>query len=139
MPKDDLIFVQRLMTASYSVNEVSAAYEGRDGLRPPTLMKKENWPELVALTSTFLVELPGIEPVAKMALSWENTGFDDAKRHEITSIDTCGYAEGVDGINTPLRHCVSVPLAILLLGAVVLLQCFKYRGLAEGRREIGPG
>jgi hypothetical protein len=26
------------------------------------LMKKENWPELVALTSTFSVELPGIEP-----------------------------------------------------------------------------
>jgi len=28
------------------------------------LMKKENWPELVALTSIFCVELPGIEPDA---------------------------------------------------------------------------
>jgi hypothetical protein len=27
-------------------------------------MKKENWPELVALTSIFSVELPGIEPAA---------------------------------------------------------------------------
>src|SRR5271163_3011103 len=27
-------------------------------------MRKENWPELVALTSTFSVELPGIEPDA---------------------------------------------------------------------------
>jgi hypothetical protein len=26
------------------------------------LMKKENWPRLVALTSFFFVELPGIEP-----------------------------------------------------------------------------
>jgi hypothetical protein len=28
------------------------------------LMKKKNWPELVALTSIFSVELPGIEPAA---------------------------------------------------------------------------
>jgi hypothetical protein len=28
----------------------------------PMLMKKENWPELVALTSFFSVELAGIEP-----------------------------------------------------------------------------
>ena len=27
-------------------------------------MEKENWPELVALTSIFSVELPGIEPAA---------------------------------------------------------------------------
>ena len=27
-------------------------------------MKKENWPELAALTSIFSVELPGIEPAA---------------------------------------------------------------------------
>ena len=27
-------------------------------------MKKENWPELVALTGIFSVELPGIEPAA---------------------------------------------------------------------------
>jgi hypothetical protein len=30
-------------------------------------MKKENWPELAALTSPFSVELPGIEPGAQMA------------------------------------------------------------------------
>jgi hypothetical protein len=29
-----------------------------------TVVKKENWPELVALTSIFSVELPGIEPGA---------------------------------------------------------------------------
>jgi hypothetical protein len=28
------------------------------------LMKKENWPELAALTSIFSVELPGIEPAS---------------------------------------------------------------------------
>jgi hypothetical protein len=28
------------------------------------VVKKENWPELVALTSIFSVELPGIEPVS---------------------------------------------------------------------------
>jgi len=50
-------------------------------------MADENWPRLRALTSTFLVELPGIEPGAKMCLSWENTGFDDAKRREMTSTD----------------------------------------------------
>jgi hypothetical protein len=27
------------------------------------VVKKENWPELVTLTSIFFVELPGIEPV----------------------------------------------------------------------------
>ena len=32
-------------------------------MAPPGL-KKENWPELVALTSIFSVELPGIEPDA---------------------------------------------------------------------------
>ena len=30
----------------------------------PMLMGKENWPGLVALTSIFLVELPGIEPAS---------------------------------------------------------------------------
>jgi len=47
------------------------------------------------LTSTFSVELPGIEPGSKIDLSWDNSGIDDAKRREMT----CGYAEGVDGIN----------------------------------------
>ena len=49
----------------------SVSREGLDGgrdaapnyIRLPALTKKKNWPELVALTSTFLVELPGIEPV----------------------------------------------------------------------------
>jgi hypothetical protein len=42
------------------------------------------------------VELPGIEPIPKIDLSWDNSGIDDAKQRETT----CGYAEGVDGINT---------------------------------------
>jgi hypothetical protein len=29
-----------------------------------TVVKKENWPELLALTSIFFLELPGIEPVS---------------------------------------------------------------------------
>jgi hypothetical protein len=58
------------------------------------------WPQRIRQAKPFglacpSVELPGIEPVAKMALSWENTGFHDAKRPP----STCGYAEGVDGIN----------------------------------------
>jgi len=56
--------------------------------------EKENWPELVALTSHF-PELPGTEPGWQSAVTCENTGFDDAKRPR----STCGYAEGVDGIN----------------------------------------
>jgi hypothetical protein len=41
------------------------------------------------------VELPGIEPGAKIALSWENAESDYANRREMT----CGYAKSVDGIN----------------------------------------
>jgi hypothetical protein len=48
------------------------------------LMGKENWPERTALTSIFSVELPGIEPGTKIALTWENSGIDDAKRREST-------------------------------------------------------
>jgi hypothetical protein len=45
---------------------------------------KENWPEPVALTSIFLVELPGIEPGLKIGLNCVNSGIDDAKRRETT-------------------------------------------------------
>ncbi len=38
----------------------------------------------MVLTSTFSVELPGIEPGAKIALSWENLRFKHAKRRETT-------------------------------------------------------
>jgi hypothetical protein len=44
------------------------------------------------------VELPGIEPGPKIALSWENPGFEDTKRREIPG--TTGlYVKGVDGVN----------------------------------------
>jgi hypothetical protein len=61
------------------------------------LMKEKNWPEPTALTSTFSVELPGIEPAPKSQLSCANADSDDAKQRETT----CDYAKGVDGINTP--------------------------------------
>jgi hypothetical protein len=51
------------------------------------LVKKENWPELVALTSYFSVELPGIEPGPKIDLNWENSGIADAKVRETTQND----------------------------------------------------
>ena len=47
----------------------------------------------------FLVELPGIEPGPKTDLNWDNREFttrNDAEHRKTT----CGYAEGVDGINT---------------------------------------
>jgi hypothetical protein len=43
-----------------------------------------------------LVELPGIEPATEIALTWVDVEFDYAKRRETT----CGYAKGVDGVNT---------------------------------------
>jgi hypothetical protein len=36
-------------------------------------MKKENWSEFAALTSIFSVELPGIEPGAKIVLNCGNS------------------------------------------------------------------
>jgi hypothetical protein len=57
--------------------------------------EKENWPELVALTSSFSVELPGIEPGSKIDLSCVNAGINDAKVRETTR----RYSEDVDGIN----------------------------------------
>ncbi len=47
-----------------------------------------------------LVELPGIEPSAKSRVSCEYAEFttrNDAKVRETT----CGYAKGVDAVNTP--------------------------------------
>jgi hypothetical protein len=40
-----------------------------------------------SLTSAFSVELPGIEPVAKIVLSSGNAGFRDVKRRESTRTD----------------------------------------------------
>ncbi len=72
-------------------------------------MEKENWPELTALTSGFSVELPGIEPATEIPLTWTNTESKYAKRREMT----CGYASGVDGINS------TVPLFV---GTAAMLQ-----------------
>src|SRR6478609_4618274 len=46
-----------------------------------------------------VVELPGIEPATEIALSCGNAEFDDAKQRKQREM-TCGYAKGVDGINT---------------------------------------
>jgi hypothetical protein len=56
----------------------------------------------------FSVELPGIEPVLKIALNWENASFDtrnDMKQRGMT----CGYTTGVDGINTREGWCFGRP------------------------------
>jgi hypothetical protein len=54
------------------------------------------------------VELPGIEPGPKIRLNSGNADLptrNDAKRREMT----CGYAEGVDGINIPLSMPQTTP------------------------------
>jgi hypothetical protein len=53
----------------------------------------------VDLTSTFFVEPPGIEPSPKIALTCRDTEIEYALRR-VTTPMTCGYAEGVDGINS---------------------------------------
>jgi hypothetical protein len=58
----------------------------RAGLIDEMLMKRKLVRLFEALTSTFSVELRGIEPARKMVM-------------------TCGYAKGVDDINS--RHWVS--------------------------------
>jgi hypothetical protein len=49
--------------------------------------ENENRLEVIALTSRFPVELPGIEPVAKMALICGDTHFNDATVRETTRND----------------------------------------------------
>jgi hypothetical protein len=46
-------------------------------------MRKRTGQDFYVLTSTFRVELPGIEPGAKIELTRGNTGFDDAKVRKI--------------------------------------------------------
>jgi hypothetical protein len=48
------------------------------------LMGKETGQDLDLLTSSFSVELPGIEPAPKIAVSCGNTEFDYAKRRKTT-------------------------------------------------------
>ena len=45
------------------------------------------------------MELPEIEPDAEITLNCGNTEFDDARRQKAPEM-TCGYAKGVDDINT---------------------------------------
>ena len=62
------------------------------------LMGNENRPGLVALTCIFPVELPGIEPATKVALTCGNTvpaTRNYAKLREMT----WGDAKGVDDVN----------------------------------------
>jgi hypothetical protein len=56
------------------------------------LLKKENWPEFLALPSGFSPELPGIEPTAKSPASCGNAEFDNVKRPADTP-------ERIDAIN----------------------------------------
>ena len=51
------------------------------------LMKKKTGQSFMALTSTFSVELPGIEPGLKCQLNCRNLGSDDAKAPESTQND----------------------------------------------------
>ena len=39
------------------------------------------------LAQLSLVELPGIEPGAKIDLNWDNSGIDDAKQRQTTRND----------------------------------------------------
>src|ERR1700692_2781293 len=52
-----------------------------------------------SLTICFSVELPGIKPVAEIALTCRDVESNDAKALEMTGTN-CGDGEGVDGINT---------------------------------------
>jgi hypothetical protein len=63
------------------------------------LTGKENWPELSALTSVFMVELPGIEPGGKRALTRGDADLATRNNAKVRET-TCGYARGVDGVNT---------------------------------------
>ena len=62
------------------------------------LDEKESWPRLLALTSIFLVELPGIEPGPKIDLSCGNVEFNYAKRRQMTRNDL-RIRRRCDGIN----------------------------------------
>jgi hypothetical protein len=83
-----------------------------------TVVKKENWPEPVALTSIFIVELPGIEPALKSALNCRNAEFERAKRRESTR-KYLSYAKGVDGINTPAVSVCNIAQRELLTWSTV--------------------
>ena len=65
------------------------------------------WKERGAQQRFASMELPGIEPAPKMTLTCgmlKSTTRTDAKVREMT----CGYAKGVDGINTMLAFaCVA--------------------------------
>ena len=53
----------------------------------------------------FPVELPGIEPATKIALSCGNAGTERKTRKYVKRRKTtCGYAKGVDGINMTGRR-----------------------------------
>jgi hypothetical protein len=51
------------------------------------LMGKEAWPGLMTPGEALLVELPGIETGAEIALTCKNTALDDAKVRETTRDD----------------------------------------------------
>lgn len=51
------------------------------------LIRQKTGQNLVALTSTFSVELPGIEPAPKMAVSWGNVDIGYAKRRQMAQND----------------------------------------------------
>jgi hypothetical protein len=71
-----------------------------DGILMLVRREERNCPSAAVLS----VELPGIEPVAKCALTCGNVEVDYAKRRQTT----CGYAGSVDGINSAPQS-LSVP------------------------------
>jgi len=64
-----------------------------------TVVKKENWPELVALTSIFSVELPGIED----AYSAVELRFQFMSQHGVTWRNVNGHGNVLTTVSTPCR------------------------------------
>lgn len=75
------------------------------------------------------MELPEIEPAPKGLVSCRNVEFDYAKRRERRGM-ICGYARGVDGVNTPRGpsglpvsdHAVSDGHVAMVVGKGVMIE-----------------
>jgi hypothetical protein len=84
------------------------------------------------------VELPGIEPGPKIRLNSGNADLptrNDAKRREMT----CGYAEGVDGINTarPFTRTATAQQDTAAESALRLWQASASARNAFSSRKVG--
>ena len=84
------------------------------------------------------VELPGIEPATKIALNCGNSRIDYPKRREMA----CGYANSVDGINTPTDpiECLRFPAAISFIADLACSDSPRVTGIEEAGSNGGvPG